>query len=235
MKALLASATLLLASPVYAGGVAFTFDDGFESMREIVLPIMIERGIVGTIFVTTGALDEKGYIRSSDVNSFVEAGWELGAHSIAHESFTEMGATALRANLFQPLSVLKKLTGYDVISVASPFGNYDDQVLTTASSYYDIHVNAWSDANGNNDWSTIDPMNINRWTIRSTDTVDAVCDRIKAQKNDGVFAIAFHNVTEDEPSQDRIYDISSDTLKGIIDCVITNNIYHFRVRDIIGE
>lgn len=235
MKALLASAALLIASPVYAGGVAFTFDDGFESMREIVLPIMIERGVVGTIFVTTGLLNEEGYIKSSDVNSFVEAGWELGTHSIIHESFTEMDSTLLRANLLQPLSDLKKLTGYDVISVASPFGNYNDQVLAMASNYYDIHVNAWSDADGDNDWSTIDPMNIHRWTIRNIDTVDDVCERIKAQKDDGVFVIVFHNVTEDEPPADREYDISSDTLKGIIDCVITNNIYHFRVRDIIGE
>jgi hypothetical protein len=61
-----------------------------------------------------------------------------------------------------------------------------------------------------------------------------VCERIKAQKDDGVFVIAFHNVVEGEPAADREYDISSDTLRGIIDCVTTNNIYHFRVRDIIG-
>ena len=122
-----------------------------------------------------------------------------------------------------------------MISFASPFGYFNEDMLITTGLYYKAHVNAWSDENGINRWGTLNPLNIHRWTIRNTDTADDVCARIKNLNDDEVFAIAFHNVVVGEPAADREFDISADTLEGIADCVLENNVYHFRVRDIIGE
>ena len=217
----------------FAGGVAFTFDDGYKSLSTIVLPLFQERYIPATAFISTGLLGDSNYLTKTDLNQFVDAGWELGTHSIDHKDMSKMDIRDLRDNLFEPLVELKKLTEYDVISFASPFGSYNDQVLISTPRYYKTHSNAWSDTNGSNYWGSLNRYNINRWTIRISDTSADVCKRISELADDEIFVIAFHDIVLENSG--REYDVTIDTLRDILDCSIKYKIFYFRIRDIIGE
>lgn len=226
-------AVLGLTCPAHAGGIAFTFDDGYESVDTIVRPLMDEYSIPGTAFISTGLLGDKGYLTEAELRQLAaDPNWELGAHTINHGDLTLMSDQELERNLVEPLDYLRKFG--QVVALASPFGYYNEHVLTEVAKHYDSHVNAWSDTNGINRWATLDLMNINRWTIRNTDTSEAVCKKMSKLADDEVFVIAIHDVTKVEPKLEREYDISEKTLRELIICSIEQKKLYFRIKDLVG-
>lgn len=224
---------LSTAIPAYGGGVALTFDDGYKSMEDIVLPLFRSKHVVGTLYVSTGFLDEPKYMSSESLKDFVSAGWELGGHSIVHDDMTLMGIEEITKNLVEPKEVIEKETGVEVVTFASPFGNYNDILLAEVSKYYKAHVNAWGPADGENHWPSMDPNNINRYTVRSTDSVDKLCSMIENITEDEVYAFVLHDIVEEEPKEDRPFDVTVATLEAMLDCIVENDVYQFRIKDMV--
>jgi peptidoglycan/xylan/chitin deacetylase (PgdA/CDA1 family) len=127
-----------------------TFDDGFVDTVTTALPLMSERGLTGLAFVLPGHLDggtpldwpevagEAGrrpqLMRSMDwsmLETLVEAGWEIGSHTMSHARLPGLSDEALAQELLDSRRTLEvKLGRCDLLTY--PFGDWDERVARAA-------------------------------------------------------------------------------------------------------
>jgi peptidoglycan/xylan/chitin deacetylase (PgdA/CDA1 family) len=178
---------------VYRGPmIALTFDDGWRSVREIALPELNARGMVATNYITTNFVDSNpvNYITQEHVMDFVQAGWEIGAHSLNHEDLTTLDEPEVISNVFLPQMVLSDWIGYPVTTFSTPYGAFNDMTIGHAEQAYLTHVNAWSDANGMNTPDTFDPMNVHRIDTANI-SLEEVCTVIAGLQDNEFYSIIF--------------------------------------------
>ncbi len=126
--------------------IAVTFDDGFANLLDNALPLLRDRHIPCTLFLTTGDLGRTpGWLVGSDhptadlqlmterqVRDLSLADIRVGSHSVTHPDMR----TLTGAPLFQELSASKEtlegLTGEPVTLVAYPYGYFNSEVLTAS-------------------------------------------------------------------------------------------------------
>lgn len=207
--------------------VAITFDDGRQSVHDVALPLMQSRNMVGTTFITTGFLNIPSYIHENDLTNFVQADWEIGAHSVSHSSMNEISDDDLFWELHTPIRELAMLSGQEILSFASPYGEFNDNVIDQVSLYYMNHVNAWSDYNGVTTVDNFDRFNVNRQDITANITVDYVCDKVVNLENDTLYSIIFHDIVDDE----GLYNTSVEKFEAILDCVQDADVNVVRISD----
>jgi peptidoglycan/xylan/chitin deacetylase (PgdA/CDA1 family) len=133
--------------------VAVTFDDAFQSVHEFAAPILARLGLPGTVFVPTAfAGDTARRLRWSGIDEWARTeyateltamswseledlaavGWEIGAHTATHPRLTELRQEALHDELARPRATLEDRLGKACLSLAYPYGDYDERVMTAA-------------------------------------------------------------------------------------------------------
>jgi peptidoglycan/xylan/chitin deacetylase (PgdA/CDA1 family) len=104
---------------------ALTFDDGFASFAELAMPLLAERGLAATVYVTTGLLGEQGMLsRSAALDVFRAAGVEVGAHAIRHRHLDLLTVDEARTEIEGCRADLTELTGTAPRSFAYPHGSF---------------------------------------------------------------------------------------------------------------
>jgi peptidoglycan/xylan/chitin deacetylase (PgdA/CDA1 family) len=137
--------------------IAVTFDDGFQSAVDNALPIMRERGIPATIFVTTGSLGRRPtWITDSKHPNFSElviSRHELeklhpnlvcvGSHSVSHLNLALLDPNEVSAELQQSRKDLEEILGVEVNLLSFPYGGVNKDVLDMAkeASYKRVFMN----------------------------------------------------------------------------------------------
>jgi peptidoglycan/xylan/chitin deacetylase (PgdA/CDA1 family) len=133
--------------------VAVTFDDAFRSVVQLALPVLADLGLPATVFVPTGFVDEGGTTMSwpgiddwmgsaheeeltgmgwGDLERLAAAGWEIGSHTRSHPRLTELDDARLAEELAASRAALERNLGGRCLSLAYPYGVYDDRVMTAA-------------------------------------------------------------------------------------------------------
>jgi len=135
--------------PMPSGGrvAALTFDDGFLSVRDAILPYLSARGIPFAIFLNRQAVQDnflsygpdlecrhlhKVYLDEEDVRRLHAAGVTVGSHSATHPLLAEVSDDRLPDEILGNKAYLEGLVGAPVTHFALPFGkrqHYDDRVL----------------------------------------------------------------------------------------------------------
>ena len=126
--------------------VVITFDDGYADFAEHALPALQARGLVSTMFLTTGWLAGGGsrelgptdpMLSWSQLPELLECGVELGAHSHSHPHMDTLRAPALRDELVRCKEQLEDALGRPVDTFAYPHGYNGPRVrrATRASGY----------------------------------------------------------------------------------------------------
>ena len=66
----------------FAGGpalpkrsVILTFDDGYDDVYEHAFPLLMQRGMVGTFFITTDFVERPGYVTWDQIIEMAEPAW----------------------------------------------------------------------------------------------------------------------------------------------------------------
>lgn len=129
-----------------------TFDDGFADTATTALPLMAERGLTGLAFVLPGHLDagvaldwpevageaarRPALMRSMDwsmLGTLVDAGWEIGSHTMSHARLTGLPDEALAEELLDSRRAIEARLGRCEL-LAYPFGAWDDRVARAAAA-----------------------------------------------------------------------------------------------------
>jgi peptidoglycan/xylan/chitin deacetylase (PgdA/CDA1 family) len=107
------------------GVCAITFDDGNAHFLDLVVPLLVERGLPATVYVATGRLGQPGGLPESAVADLAHAGIEVGGHTVLHRDLDLLADAAIRCELQISRDHLTELLGRAPRSFAYPYGAYD--------------------------------------------------------------------------------------------------------------
>ena len=120
--------------------VAITFDDGYLDNYEFAFPLLHDRHLPATFFVTAGLLEKdpavlarKQRLRRSSyddvrplewaqVRGMHAAGMEIGAHTYSHPNLAVLSRARARDELWRSKQIIEERLGAQVRSMAYPFG-----------------------------------------------------------------------------------------------------------------
>jgi peptidoglycan/xylan/chitin deacetylase (PgdA/CDA1 family) len=117
--------------------VLITVDDGFADFASAALPILAERNLPSTLYVTTGALADRrrdsvlpaaAMLQSSDLPGLEAAGVEIGAHSHTHRQLDLLTPDVLADDIFRSRDMLADVLGHHIRSFAYPHGYWRARV-----------------------------------------------------------------------------------------------------------
>jgi len=103
---------------------AVTFDDGYASFAELALPLLAERGLPATLFVTTGSLDGPGMLAAADVRAMAGPLLEVGAHTVHHPHLDLLPFAVARDQVCRSRERLADLLGAEPAGFAYPHGSH---------------------------------------------------------------------------------------------------------------
>lgn len=125
--------------------VLLTFDDGYRSTREVVLPWLRRFGYPGVLFVATdyiggrnifdeGLEPEEAICDWDDLYELERWGVSIQSHGASHRSFSKLDAVERREELLRSKVVLESKLGKPVEVFAFPYGDNggDQQQVTRA-------------------------------------------------------------------------------------------------------
>lgn len=138
--------------------IALSFDAawGNEDTSRI-LEILKKHDLKVTFFMTGGWVESY----PGDVKAILAAGHDLGNHSENHKNMSELTEEQCRSELTKVHDKVKALTGYEMFLFRPPYGDYDNQVITTAenlgyfSIQWDVDSLDWKDYGANSILNTV--------------------------------------------------------------------------------
>jgi len=125
-----------------------TFDDGYQSVYQEALPVLLHCGMSATVFLTTG---EKGIAKSSDrlpslsnrtmlslkeVREMLSCGIDFGAHSLTHPDLTRLPPGLAKAEISEGRAILEEALGAPITCFAYPYGRYDNRIREIVRRYF---------------------------------------------------------------------------------------------------
>ena len=117
--------------------VALSFDAawGNEDTQKI-LEILAKHNVHATFFMTGGWVDSY----PEDVKAILAGGHDLGNHSENHKNMSQIYNDDKEQELMKVHEKVKNLTGYEMFLFRPPYGDYDNDVIKTATKcgYYPI-------------------------------------------------------------------------------------------------
>jgi peptidoglycan/xylan/chitin deacetylase (PgdA/CDA1 family) len=117
------------------GAVTIMFDDGNKTDITVGLPALQVKNFKATTAIPTGEIGDEGKLSGTDLNSLVNAGWELASHSVNHLDLTTLSASQLNQELADSKNTLK--TYYpNTRNIALPLGAYNGFVMAEAAKHY---------------------------------------------------------------------------------------------------
>ncbi|HEX8626616.1 MAG TPA: polysaccharide deacetylase family protein [Catenuloplanes sp.] len=118
-------AVLLDGSQTARPRCAVTFDDGYASFAELVLPLLRERSLPATLYVTTGQLGLPNMLSESALSDLFGGPVEIGAHSVRHPHLDLLPLSAADDEIRRSRDHLAQLLGSVPASFAYPHGSFN--------------------------------------------------------------------------------------------------------------
>lgn len=107
---------------------AVTFDDGFASFADLAVPLLVDRGLPVTLYVTTGQLDTPGMLSAAAVCDLAGPRIEIGAHSVHHPHLDLVSDAEARTEIRGSRDRVGELLGAAPPGFAYPHGSYHRRV-----------------------------------------------------------------------------------------------------------
>jgi|TARA_X000001036_G_C20688130_1_gene808437 peptidoglycan/xylan/chitin deacetylase (PgdA/CDA1 family) len=102
--------------------ICLTFDDGFKSDIDIVLPKLKENNFAATFFIVKNYLNKDGYMSEEDIIELSNQGMQIGSHSISHPNFLKIDDSKKMNELISSRKYLEDLTSKKITTFSFPFG-----------------------------------------------------------------------------------------------------------------
>ncbi len=120
--------------------IAISFDAAWGNEDTVqILEILAKHDVKATFFMTGGWVESY----PEDVKAILAAGHDLGNHSETHPNMSELSKEEITLEVMTVHDRVKELTGYEMMLFRPPYGDYDNEVITTLKEcgYYPIQ---WS-------------------------------------------------------------------------------------------
>lgn len=116
--------------------VLITFDDGWVDTLTVAGPMLAERGLVGTVYVTTGTLpgcpgsdaSRDSMIPYSRLAELEALGLEVSSHTHTHPELDVITAAAATSDVVRGKDLLESALAHTVRSFAYPYGYASNRV-----------------------------------------------------------------------------------------------------------
>jgi Predicted xylanase/chitin deacetylase len=128
--------------------VILTFDDGYEDNFLNVFPILKKYNFPATIFVNTDLIGKEIIARKgtkmkilseSQIQEMTKSGIiKFGSHSHRHLKLSKLSEAEIEKELKTSEEILEKITDQKIISLAYPYGDYDERVKNIATKFFEI-------------------------------------------------------------------------------------------------
>jgi peptidoglycan/xylan/chitin deacetylase (PgdA/CDA1 family) len=118
-----------------ARSVAVTFDDGYQSVTKVALPLLVDLDVPATVFVIAGRLGgDNGWagqwssvprmplMSATDVREATSAGMTVGAHAWTHAALPELEERLLAREVHEAGDRLAQISGVAIRHFAYPYG-----------------------------------------------------------------------------------------------------------------
>lgn len=131
-----------------------TFDDGYRSFYDSVLPILNEGEIPATVFVIgrtiedsgfshTGRTADESYLSREELNELGDHPLvHIGNHTMTHPNLTQItDESRLRAEIVDSANFLERVVGHPIERFCYPGNNWSKQVREVVSESHKVAVN----------------------------------------------------------------------------------------------
>ncbi len=156
--------------------VIVTLDDGYRNNYSNAFPILRKHGARAVIYPIHDDLGRTGVtwpgateqspadmLNEAQLQEMAAAGMEFGSHLLQHKRLTEMTPAEQREQLEQSRLKLEALQGAPVLSIAYPYGAYDEAVLERSrAAGYRFGVTTEPGVNT----AATDPLRLRRFTAK---------------------------------------------------------------------
>lgn len=123
-----------------------TFDDGYESLANIAMPILSRYSFTATVFVCTSLFGKdntwnnkdpklRRHMTTAQLRQLQDNGWEIASHGVTHRNLSKLNLADVEYELSQSKEILENLFG-EVLSYAYPYGDYNKSILRLVGKYY---------------------------------------------------------------------------------------------------
>lgn len=180
--------------------VSITFDDGWVSAYNLLIPKLDKLGIKATHFIITGYLDKPGYqsdyMTTKQLQKLIDNGHEICSHTVLHITMTDLTSDEVAATLEDSKAVLKGL-GVQSDGFAPPYGVYTDAIRDRAKLTYGYFRNIEPLVN----FVPYPVHELNAAGVLNTTTLKEVGDLLaQAEAQEGGWLILlFHRASYDAP------------------------------------
>lgn len=120
--------------------VSISFDAAWGNEDTAQILEILEKNNIKTTFFMTG-----GWVESypEDVKAIAKAGHDLANHSENHKNMSQLSIEEMKEEIMTVHNKVKELTGVEMNLFRPPYGDYDDDVITTCETlgYYPIQWN----------------------------------------------------------------------------------------------
>jgi peptidoglycan/xylan/chitin deacetylase (PgdA/CDA1 family) len=112
--------------------LVLTFDDGHISNHDIALPLLGERRLTATFFITVGLIGTGATMDWQQLRALHAAGMEIGSHTLTHRPPATLNDDELRHELLASKRILEDGLGTPVTSISSPTGFFNPRMSVIA-------------------------------------------------------------------------------------------------------
>ncbi len=110
--------------------VALTFDAAWGADKTSkIIEILNNEGIKGTFFLVGFWVEAN----PDKVKEISDAGFDIGTHSNTHPKMSTLSSNQMASELSTSMELITKITGNPIRFFRPPFGDYNNQLLTTAA------------------------------------------------------------------------------------------------------
>lgn len=120
--------------PIPEKSILITFDDGYMNNYTEAFPILKKLNMKATIFCVGNSLDGSYYLSEEAIKEMSDYGIDIESHTVNHVHLDTLSYDEQLLELKKSKEILEKITGREVISLAYPFGDYNEDSIRAAKN-----------------------------------------------------------------------------------------------------